>query len=304
MRIGWIVFFLACTTPEVLEWSPEDPWTWQNVAEPKVFSDGFLEPFGLAVADDVVWVADEGTGSVTGLGPSGSIDHEWVTEFSPRHVAAGGGWLVATETDEVGVVSAYQVESGVAQVLESGRKWGDVVYSQGQFWWYADAGEKLYSWTPGDAQPIERALSGPILTLAAFPEGVMVATGAKQPWNIRNQEDALVAEIWEEPQELTWAKETLWVSTRSPRWPFPGWIYRLEDGVAKVVEYSPPEPGPIAATSEYIYWGSKQTLTRAALGAEAYEAIALQTSVADVVADGETIFWTDRQRGLVLNWDD
>jgi len=304
MRTGWIIFLFACTAPEVAPWAPEDPWTWQDVSQPEVVSDSFQQPMGLAFAEGQIWVADAGSGTVTGLSATGSTELEWDTGFSPTYVTVGAGWLVASSTEEDGLIAAYDLTNEAVQVLGSGRSWGTVTFSMGRFWWHAASSATLYSWVPGESEPTSSELSGAILALTATPDGVYVVTGTNKPWNIRSQDDVSIAEIWEEPQDLVWASGTLWISTRSARWPYPGWIYRLDDDSAKVVEYSPPEPGPITATSSHVYWGSKQTLTRAALDGKAYQSIALQTSVADVIAEGDTIFWTDRQRGLVLTWED
>ena len=285
-------------------WAPEDPWTWQDVSQPEVVLDGFEQPLGLSISDGVIWVADAASGRVSGVDASGTLLHEWETDASPKHIAAANDWVVFSSPDDVGRVAGYNRQTGAEQSLASGKNWGSVAYAQDRFWWHADAGTTLYSWQPGASAPNEQEFNGPILEITATPDGIMAVTGTNKPWAIRNDEGAVVAEIWEEPQDLVWANETLWLSTRSPRWPYPGWIYRLDGGAAKVVEYSPPEPGPITATPNYIYWGSKQTLTRATLGGEAYEAIALQTSVADVIADGDTVYWTDRQRGLLLIWED
>ena len=60
----------------------------------------------------------------------------------------------------------------------------------------------------------------------------------------------------------------------------------------------------MTVTDSAIFWGSKQTLTRYEMGSEAYEAIALQTAVADVISTDSGVFWTDYQRGVLLTWTD
>ena len=306
MRYLGLILWMGCTSPEVLDWDPESSWTWEDSSTPEVLLSGLIQPMGLAAASaEQFWVADVLDHRVHRIHLSGDVELTVEGLVSPRWVAAGLDWLVVTESAEDGRVLAFQGEAtGPPLELAAGASWGQVVFDGTTFWWFEDGDEVLFHWSPGDVVASSATLTRPIQAIASTPTGVMVAMGTSKPWLIVDQASEVQAELWEEPQQMVWGNGTLWMSTRSPRWPFPGWIYRLDEGEAKVVQYSPPEPGPIVTTEDSVFWGSKQTLARASLGGAAYEAVGLQTAVGALISVDQHILWTDYQRGLLLTWSD
>ena len=305
MRYGWLVVCLfGCTLPEVQEWAPGTPWDWEDVSEPTELVSGFMKPMGLCVttAGDL-WVADEVANSVQRVSIEGDVVAEISELNAPRWLACGDGLVVISESGEDGHVHVYQEDGAFVQTLsDSPASWGRPVYGDGVFSWTASGGTDLYQWDGSEV--VVHAFSSSIQAVIHTPSGWLVAAGPQSPWVLMD----LSKEVWGTSpygvRDLEWHDGELWGSTRSPRWPYGGWIVRWDTPSAALVQYSPPEPGPMTLVDSVMFWGSKQSLTRYALEDDAYEAIALQTAVAEVISVGSSVYWTDYQRGVLLTWTD
>jgi hypothetical protein len=300
---GLVVFGLVgCVSPEVAEWSPGAPWTVQDMAPPEPIFTELVTPMGLAVMSPTqLWVVDEGADRVLLLTTDGEIEQSIDAVSGPRWVAYGPGEVVVTEPHDQGRVLLFTDQGDAVQTLSvSQAPWGQVTYGGERFWWFEEGQSVLYWWL--DGQVGQRDLMRSIVALTGTSEGVRVAIGDRDPWEIVNGLGESLGEVDYAPQALAWQDGVLWGTTRSARWPFGGWVVRWDAADAELVQYSPPEPGPLALTDSAVFWGSKQTLTQFSLDASAYEAIAVQTAVGDVVSVDGGVFWTDRQRGALFSW--
>ena len=305
MRYGWLVLVsISCSTPEVEKWEPGTPWEWEDEPHPTSLMSDLVQPVGLCMGGSGdLWVADPGQDSVLRISPSGEITARIDSLWSPQWVACGVDTVLVTESDEAGRVLLFDTAGEpLHDLTPNGANWGRAVYGNGVYSWFAVGGTSLFQWDGSSVSSIEQG--GVVRALTATAEGVVMAIGAQAPWRLLDESGAQVGTTQYAPQDLAWNGH-LWASTRSARWPFGGWVVRFDGSEAgELVSYSPPEPGPIAVTDNAVFWGSKQTLTRLSLGSETYEALALQTAVGDVVASEQQVFWTDRQRGVLLTWTD
>jgi hypothetical protein len=144
------------------------------------------------------------------------------------------------------------------------------------------------------------------------PVGLSVLDGV--PWVAEQDEELVleldpltgelstVAELEDPPHDLVRDGEIAFLSTRSTRWPYGGFILSLSGGDLDEISYSPPEPERIGFDEEVVIWSSKQSITRVAREGGTYELVAGMTAVEDFITVDGLIYWTDGQTGEVLSW--
>lgn len=108
----------------------------------------------------------------------------------------------------------------------------------------------------------------------------------------------------DEPRLLIADGNTLYATTRSARWPYGGWILKLEGSVDSWTETrlsdSPPEAERLLVHDDFVYWGSKQSITRVSTDGGTYEMIAQNTTVGAMVIHEGTLWWTDSKGGRLF----
>ena len=124
---------------------------------------------------------------------------------------------------------------------------------------------------------------------------------------LQNAETSIVHTFEDIPHQVTSYNDDFFVTTRSFRWPYAGWIVGLREENETLVERrlgeTPPEPEHILYHDEYVYWSSKQSLTRVSQDGGTYEIIAPQTTIGDLVLFENAIWWTDTKGGRLFRFD-
>ena len=109
----------------------------------------------------------------------------------------------------------------------------------------------------------------------------------------------------DEPRKMTSSNDDLYITTRSTRWPFGGWIIRLTGTEVELTETrlsnSPPEAEYIIVTENTVYWSSKQSITSVNVEGGTYTMVAPNTTVGGLHSDDSSLWWTDTKGGRVFN---
>ena len=193
MRYGWIIAGLVgCSLPEVEEWTPDSPWEWQDVAEPRAIATDFNKPMGLcATSTGDLWVADELANSVQKRSVEGEVLVEIGDLNAPRWLACGEGRVLVTEAAEDGNVHVFQDDGSFVQTLsDSADTWGRATYAEGVFAWTASGGTDLYQWD--GTEVVVHVFSSTIQAVVHTPDGWLVAAGPQSPWVLMD----LSKDIW------------------------------------------------------------------------------------------------------------
>lgn len=108
----------------------------------------------------------------------------------------------------------------------------------------------------------------------------------------------------DEPRRLFADGDTLYATTRSARWPYGGWIVKLEGSEDSWSETrlsdSPPEAERLLVHDGFVYWSSKQSITRISTGGGTYEMVAPNTTVGAMHVQEDTLWWTDSKGGRLF----
>ena len=108
----------------------------------------------------------------------------------------------------------------------------------------------------------------------------------------------------DEPRRLFTDGDTLYATTRSARWPYGGWIVKLEGSEDSWSETrlsdSPPEAERLLVHDGFVYWSSKQSITRTSTDGGTYEMVAPNTTVGAMHVQADTLWWTDSKGGRLF----
>jgi hypothetical protein len=301
----WVLLGLfGCAETQDFEiWSPEDTGLLADeVDQPAVLASGLEGPKGIAWWQNQLFVAEESGGRVVSI-EAGDI---WAEDLiGPTWLAAEEDWLLIAD-GAGGSVELLDIDGGRVTLSAGHISIGRIALVDGEAWWLdPDEGELWSALVPGG----EARLRADDL---ANPVGLSVVAGV--PW-IAEQESGLLTEVNPETGELTTLAvlddpphdliregDVAFLTTRSTRWPYGGFILAVDSGDVDELAYSPPEPERIGLSEDYVIWSSKQSLTRVSRQGGTYELAAGVTAVEDFITVGEVIRWTDGQTGEVLEW--
>ena len=115
-------------------------------------------------------------------------------------------------------------------------------------------------------------------------------------WKMENDACTLMETLDDIPHRMTVADDTLWITTRSFRWPYGGWIVSYDGNTTKHIE-SPPEPEHIIVWNSHVIWSSKQSIT--SYEQIPYSMLASQTTVGDMVIQNDVLYWSDVHGGRI-----
>ena len=120
---------------------------------------------------------------------------------------------------------------------------------------------------------------------------------SKSLWTFDGFDCSLAHTLDTIPHKITSNDESLWVTTRSSRWPYGGWILALQNGSLNKRTQSPPEPEDIIIWQDTVFWSSKQSIT--SFVQEPYEMEALQARVSHMLIHENILYWSDPQGGRI-----
>ncbi len=108
----------------------------------------------------------------------------------------------------------------------------------------------------------------------------------------------------DEPRRLFSDGDTLYATTRSARWPYGGWIIKLEGAEDSWAETrlsdSPPEAERLLVHDGFVYWSSKQSITQVSTDGGTYEMVVPNTTVGAMHVQEDTLWWTDSKGGRLF----
>ena len=299
-----LTLIIGCTGPITYEtWIPNDTGVnYDEVASPTLIADELNGPIGLTRWLDEIFVAEEDGGRIQSI-ESGEI---WVDGLGgPTWLESGpAGLLVA---DSAGGALILLDESGDVHTLSDGHQdIGRITMIDSQVWWLDPESGELWTMTVPDGTPT--LLTNDLVT----PVGLDVHNGVVWVLDQDSQElSTVVSETGEletqailddPPHDLIVDGSTAFVTTRSTRWPYGGFIVSIEDGTISRLSDSPPEPERIGLDETHVYWTSKQSITRVSRNGGTYELVSGITAAEDLWIETGTMFWTDGQAGEVRSW--
>jgi hypothetical protein len=300
----WLWLFMGCAGGlEVDDWVPSDAGLERDeVVEPALEADGLEGPSGLALWRGEIFVAEEDGGRVQ------SVDTReiWVEGLG------GPTWL---ETTEWGLVIADGAlgelwlleETGDLVLLSSGHTaLGRIRADGANLWWLdPDVGELWLVPLPnGEAALMADDLQTPV--------GLSLVEG--RPWILEQDSKELtefdpdtgsvttLLDLDDPPHDLVTEDGQAFITTRSTRWPYGGFILAMDGDGVEEISYSPPEPERIEVGESHVYWTSKQSITRVNREGGTYELVAGMTAVEDFILVDDGVVWTDGQAGEVRSW--
>ena len=108
----------------------------------------------------------------------------------------------------------------------------------------------------------------------------------------------------DEPRRLFSDGDTIYATTRSARWPYGGWIIKLEGAEDSWAETrlsdSPPEAERLLVHDGFVYWSSKQSITQVSTDGGTYEMVVPNTTVGAMHVQEDTLWWTDSKGGRLF----
>jgi hypothetical protein len=283
-------------------YTPGLSWGEASVSSPVVLAQDLDDPQGLVLVDGVWFVAERGAGRVLALGPS--EPEVFADGFdAPSHLAATDDGFVVTDADAIWVVSPV----GFAQqVVAFSGGLADMAASGTDIWWVLGDGEAGDLWhvsltAPDSARVVLPGLDQPGGVAADDGIAWVVETGSKRVHRM-NSDGVDATESWttELPGvEIAVNGDSVVLTTMSERWPYPGFVERLSDGVSTVLGEVPPEPGLVQLTEDSVFFATKQGIARMPRDGGTFESLALRTSVGAFVVHDTQLVWTDPERGMV-----
>ena len=115
----------------------------------------------------------------------------------------------------------------------------------------------------------------------------------------------VVVNFEDEARRMTMDNDAFYVTTRSMRWPYGGWIVKIQGTTNNMtttrLTESPPEAEHIVVHNDTVYWSSKQSITAVASEGGTYNMIAPQTTVGGMVIHEGGLWWTDTKGGRIFN---
>ncbi len=115
----------------------------------------------------------------------------------------------------------------------------------------------------------------------------------------------LAFEFTDEPRKMTSYADSLYVTTRSTRWPYGGWVLQLLGSELEWTENrlsnSPPEAEHVVVIQDTVYWSSKQSITSVRVDDGTLSMIAPNTTIGGLLIKDEILWWTDSKGGRVFN---
>ena len=261
----------------------------EEVSEPIYFAGDLIHPVDFMVWEDGFLVADAGHEALMYVeGDEVSVYADDIVE--PTALVSGTESYLFTAEE----IYLIDTQGNVEIVLDERESPSAPVLFEEGLYWLEQGG--LFQLKNGVAEELLSDLPDPY-DLIVWEDLLWFTTQQdKAIWNYDRIQDPIQVHSFPEiPHRLAADIDQLWVSTRSSRWPYGGWIASFDEDNFDRQTQSPPEAEQIIAFDEGVIWASKQTI--AYWTAEPYTSVALQVMVSSMHIVGEELFWSDRQGG-------
>jgi hypothetical protein len=298
-----LLVLTACPAPE--QWQPPGDWTVDEVSQPEILTRSLLTPRGLIYLPDSGWlVADQDQGAIFALQDGDATP--WLSGLAAPDA------LVTPTTDSPSIFAMTETDTSTLSVLASDGELlfqtqaalalGAIGLNEQTVWWLDDTELWRGDLTTGAVALVSTDLHDPYALHVTETRVFISDQGNSQIIEVDTATDeaTVLTTLDEVPYGLTSEGDSIFVATRSTRWPYGGFIYAIEDGNTTPISYTPPQADRIIRTDTRVVWSSSESLTAAPSEGGDYEMLALQTDVVDLAQTESTLVWTDDSRGLVL----
>ena len=272
-----------------------EAYSWiEEVATPDFFGDNMISPKDMIVFQEGFLVADAGRDALLYVDETESYVLADVTE--PRILRSGMSDLLATSD------AIYEIdEEGNALLIIDQREQPRAMVhtSEGVFWL--------------EENTLFGLINGELTTLASdLPRPYDMIEWEGAIW-ITTQEDRAIWSFTIEtgmnqilttdniPHCFSASADGLWVSTRSFRWPYGGWISFFDGDSLSLLSESPPEAEKLLPYKDGVIWASKQSITY--WNADPYQMLVQQVSVGNLLVVDDVLYWSDQQAGRLGRLD-
>lgn len=299
-----MLFVVGCShSGEFAEWQPLDSGVvYEEVDPPEQFATGLSGPVGIVWWQSQLVVAEQDAGRVVSV-DSGTVWAEGLA--GPTWLAAHGERLLVADA-EAGSVLLLDADGTSSWLSTDHATIGRIALTEDYAWWLdPDVGELWRAdLITQEVERLTNELDTPV-GLAVVDDVVWVAEQETEQITMVHPETGLlstVVELEDPPYDLVRDGDEAFVSTRSTRWPYGGFILSVVENEVRELSYSPPEPERIVFSDTHVIWASKQSITRVEREGGSYVLVAGMTAVEDLIVQDDHVFWTDGQTGEVLGW--
>ena len=284
----WMLLFScdSSVVPESHDWI-------QETDSNHYISTELTKPSGILAIDQTLLVADQETNSI-------AVIQDEVFHTSIENILAPTEMVLGSSTETIFVATPTKIEELNVQNETISTAFDDcdsphsLVFHNEMLFWLE--GNQLFS--GNSVEPLCSELPNPS-HLIEWNNVIWITTQDDNGlWKLEQDDCELVKTFDDIPHKMAASDEGIWVTTRSFRWPYGGWIVWYDgDQLIKTTE-SPPEPSHVLSWDNSVIWSSKQSITQWA-GDSTYEMIASQTTVADFALLDNTLYWSDPHGGRV-----
>ena len=309
MRIVSVILLCACTADDPQSqaeldsgWAPGTPWDNDAVPAPRVILDGLEGPAGLSEGFGALVVAESGAGRVWQHdGQVGSVLIDGLD--APAEVLATPQGVVVIDGDQVLLV----VDGERAEVASDQQAPQSLRLGLQSVWWVESGSGndgRIWRMDEGDVHAVAEGLESPH-GLAVVGERAMTAETGN--WRIIEVSDGGAIEplavVGGTIRDVAADCEQPFYVSESTRWPYPGFVGTVSGGEADPLSESPPEPSRLLTSGPHLIWATKQSIHRVERDGGTFQTLAQRTAVGDMVIWGDTLIWTNPDRGEVLAVD-
>ena len=282
-----IIFIIACASEQEIDF-----WTWEEEHPTIQYSyEELQKPLGLISYEDGFLVCDENLQSIVRL-EEGEQTVVVDNVLSPSEIIIHNDDVYFTTESTIEQLLVEDNSSNpVIENLVSPKR--ITIYNEQLFWIEEDT---LYYLDGSQPATLCSDLSAPY-DIIEWKDALWITTqGDNGLWKLENNECTLIEELDDIPHRMTVDTDTLWITTRSFRWPYGGWIVSYDGNTIKHTE-SPPEPEHITTWNGQVIWSSKQSIT--SYEQTPYSMLAAQTTVGDMIIRDNVLYWSDVHGGRI-----
>ena len=282
-----IFFFISCASEQELDF-----WTWEEEHQANEYSYHELQkPLGLLTFEDGLLVCDENLQSIVRL-EDGEQTVLVNTLPSPSELLFHNENIFFTTES---TIERLYVEEGSSEPLIENLNSPKNVVSHGELLYWIEEGS-LYYWDNDQTLQLCPELST-AYDIIEWESTLWITTQSDNGlWKMENDECLLMETLEDIPHRMSVSNDTLWITTRSFRWPYGGWIVSYDGNTTKHIE-SPPEPEHITTWNGHVIWSSKQSIT--SYEEIPYTMLAAQTTVGDMIIHNDILYWSDVHGGRI-----
>ena len=267
-----------------------DSHSWvEETAAPVYFAEELVTPVGFMVWDEGFLIADSGLEALVYVDELGvSIFAEDIVD--PVELVYGAESYLST-TQEIYAID----ESGDLLLIADERESpSSLLIFEDTLYWLE--GQSLFRSHDGGVEELLSELPDPYEIVVWKGDLWFTTQQDKAIWRFDFESEPIQMYTMSEiPHCIIAGDEQLWVSTRSFRWPYGGWIASFDASELEKQTQSPPEAEHLVAYQDGIVWSSKQTITY--WSEDPYLSIAQQVMVSELHIVEDELIWSDAQGG-------